>query len=66
VRYSNNVYGYVCIIVCDDHEAEDITQHVFAELMTALVKIRRVASRSSLGFRRLARNLRSITCGQIE
>ena len=38
VRYSNNIYGYVHSIVRDDHEAEDVTQHVFAKLMTTLVK----------------------------
>ena len=38
VRYSDNIYGYVRSIVRDEHEAEDITQHVFAKLMTVLVK----------------------------
>ena len=38
ITYSNNVYGYVRSIVRDDHEAEDLTQHVFAKLMTTLVK----------------------------
>jgi RNA polymerase sigma-70 factor, ECF subfamily len=38
VTYSHNVYGYVRSIVRDDHEAEDVTQHVFAKLMTRLVK----------------------------
>jgi RNA polymerase sigma-70 factor, ECF subfamily len=38
VSYSHNVYGYVRSIVRDDHEAEDVTQHVFAKLMTAIVK----------------------------
>jgi RNA polymerase sigma-70 factor (ECF subfamily) len=38
VTYSQNIYGYVRSIVRDDHEAEDVTQHVFAKLMTALVK----------------------------
>jgi RNA polymerase sigma-70 factor (ECF subfamily) len=38
ISYSNNVYGYVKSIVRDDHEAEDVTQHVFAKLMTTLVK----------------------------
>ena len=38
VIYSHNVYGYVRSIVRDDHEAEDVTQHVFAKLMTSLVK----------------------------
>jgi len=38
VSYSHNVYGYVRSIVRNDHEAEDVTQHVFAKLMTSLVK----------------------------
>jgi RNA polymerase sigma-70 factor, ECF subfamily len=38
VSYSDNLYGYVRAIVRDDHEAEDITQQVFAKLITALVK----------------------------
>src|ERR1700758_759172 len=38
VRYSHNVYGYVRSILRDDHEAEDVTQHVFAKLMTSVVK----------------------------
>ena len=36
VSYSHNIYGYVRSIVRDDHEAEDITQHVFAKLMTRI------------------------------
>jgi RNA polymerase sigma-70 factor (ECF subfamily) len=38
ITYSNNVYGYIRSIVRDDHEAEDLTQHVFAKLMTTLMK----------------------------
>src|SRR5689334_19871585 len=38
VTYSHNVYGYVRSIVRDDHEAEDVTQHVFAKLMTRIGK----------------------------
>jgi len=38
LRYSDNVYGYVCSIVRDEHEAEDVTQHVFAKLPTALAR----------------------------
>lgn len=38
VSYSNNVYGFVRSIVRDDHDAEDVTQHVFAKLMTTIVK----------------------------
>lgn len=38
ISYSHNIYGYVRSIVRDDHEAEDITQHVFAKLLTRIVK----------------------------
>jgi RNA polymerase sigma-70 factor (ECF subfamily) len=38
LSYSNNIYGYVRSIVRDDHEAEDVTQHVFAKLMTTIGK----------------------------
>jgi RNA polymerase sigma-70 factor (ECF subfamily) len=38
VTYSHNIYGYVRSIVRDDHEAEDVTQHVFTKLMTTLAK----------------------------
>jgi RNA polymerase sigma-70 factor, ECF subfamily len=36
LRYKDNVYGYVRSIVCDDHEAEDVTQQVFMKLMRVL------------------------------
>jgi RNA polymerase sigma-70 factor, ECF subfamily len=38
LRYADNVYGYVHSILRDDHEAEDVTQQVFAKLMTVLVR----------------------------
>lgn len=38
VRYADNVYGYVCGIVRDPHEAEDITQQVFAKLIHVIGK----------------------------
>ena len=38
VSYVHNIYGYVRSIVRDDHEAEDVTQHVFAKLMTSIGK----------------------------
>ena len=38
LRYADNVYGYVRSIVRDDYEAEDVTQHVFAKLMTVIGK----------------------------
>ncbi|HYB22268.1 MAG TPA: sigma-70 family RNA polymerase sigma factor, partial [Solirubrobacteraceae bacterium] len=37
-RYADNVYGYVRSIVHDEHEAEDITQHVFTKLMSVIGK----------------------------
>lgn len=36
LRFADNIYGYARGIVRDEHEAEDITQQVFAKLMTAL------------------------------
>jgi RNA polymerase sigma-70 factor (ECF subfamily) len=38
LRYADNVYGYVCSIVRDEHEAEDVTQQIFAKLMTAILR----------------------------
>jgi RNA polymerase sigma-70 factor (ECF subfamily) len=38
LRYADNVYSYVRAILRDDHEAEDVTQHVFAKLMTVISK----------------------------
>ncbi len=38
VRYADDVYRYVNSIVRDFHEAEDITQNVFAKLTSAIVK----------------------------
>lgn len=38
MQYADNIYGYVRSIVRDDYEAEDVTQHVFAKLMTVIVK----------------------------
>jgi RNA polymerase sigma-70 factor (ECF subfamily) len=36
LRFADNVYGYVCSIVRDEHDAEDVTQQVFAKLTGAL------------------------------
>jgi RNA polymerase sigma-70 factor (ECF subfamily) len=38
MQYADNIYGYVRSIVRDEYEAEDVTQHVFAKLMTVIVK----------------------------
>jgi RNA polymerase sigma-70 factor (ECF subfamily) len=37
-QYADNVYGYVRTIVCDHHDAEDVTQQVFAKLLTVIHK----------------------------
>jgi RNA polymerase sigma-70 factor (ECF subfamily) len=37
-RYADNVYGYVRSIVHDSHEAEDVTQQVFAKLTRLIGK----------------------------
>jgi RNA polymerase sigma-70 factor, ECF subfamily len=56
VRYSHNIYGYVRSIVHDEHEAEDITQHVFAKLMSALAKYDQRGVPFSAWIIRVARN----------
>lgn len=38
VHYADNVYGYVRSIVRDHHDAEDVTQQVFAKLITAITR----------------------------
>ena len=38
VRFADDVCGYVGSIIRDAHEAEDVTQNVFAKLMTAIQK----------------------------
>jgi RNA polymerase sigma-70 factor, ECF subfamily len=56
VRYADDVCGYVNSIVRDRHEAEDITQTLFAKLLT---KIQRYEQRSvpfSAWILRVARN----------
>jgi RNA polymerase sigma-70 factor, ECF subfamily len=37
-RYADNIYGYVFSIVHDHHEAEDVTQQVFAKLIHVIGK----------------------------
>jgi RNA polymerase sigma-70 factor (ECF subfamily) len=57
VRYSNNVYGYVRSIVRDHDEAEDVTQHVFAKLITTLGKYDECGVPFFAWLLRLARNV---------
>ncbi|MGH2874647.1 MAG: RNA polymerase sigma factor [Solirubrobacteraceae bacterium] len=57
VIYAHNVYGYVRSIVRDEYEAEDLTQQVFAKLMTAIVKYDDRGVPFFAWLLRLARNL---------
>ena len=57
LRYSDNVYGYVRSIVRDEHEAEDVTQHVFAKLMTVLPKYEERETPFAAWVLRVARNV---------
>lgn len=56
LRYADNVYGYVRSIVRDDYEAEDVTQHVFAKLITVVGKYEARAVPFSAWILRLAHN----------
>ena len=56
LRYADNVYGYVRSIVRDEYEAEDVTQHVFAKLMTVIGKYEQRAVPFSAWILRLAHN----------
>src|SRR3954462_654726 len=57
VHYADHVYGYVASIVRDDYEAEDVTQHLFAKLMTALPKYEPRDVPFSAWILRVARNV---------
>ena len=55
-RYADDVFGYVNSIVRDHHEAEDITQNVFAKLMGAIQKYEQREVPFSAWILRVARN----------
>ena len=55
-RYSADVLGYVRSFVKDHHEAEDITQNVFAKLMTAIKKYEQREVPFAAWILRVARN----------
>jgi RNA polymerase sigma-70 factor (ECF subfamily) len=57
VSYSDNIYGYVRAIVRNDHEAEDVTQHVFAKLMTIIGRYEDRRVPFSAWLLRIARNV---------
>jgi RNA polymerase sigma-70 factor (ECF subfamily) len=56
-RYAHNVYGYVCSIVRDEHDAEDITQQVFLKLMSVISKYEPRGVPFSAWILRVARNV---------
>jgi RNA polymerase sigma-70 factor (ECF subfamily) len=56
IRYADDVHGYVNSIVRDHHEAEDITQNVFAKLMTAILKYEQREVPFTAWILRVARN----------
>jgi len=55
-RYADDVFGYVNSIVRDHHEAEDITQNVFAKLMGAVMKYEQREVPFAAWILRVARN----------
>jgi len=56
VRYADDVLRYVNGLIRDHHEAEDITQNVFAKLMTAIKKYEERAVPFDAWILRVARN----------
>jgi RNA polymerase sigma-70 factor, ECF subfamily len=56
VRYADDVHGYVESIVRDRNEAEDITQSVFANLITAIGTYERREGPFTAWILRVARN----------
>jgi RNA polymerase sigma-70 factor, ECF subfamily len=56
VRYADDVQGYVESIVRDRHEAEDITQNVFAKLISAIARYEQREAPFAAWLLRIARN----------
>jgi RNA polymerase sigma-70 factor (ECF subfamily) len=56
MRYERDVYRYVRSIVRDEHDAEDVTQNVFAKLMSAIVMYEAREVPFSAWILRIARN----------
>lgn len=56
VRYAQDVLGYVNSFVQDRHEAEDITQNVFAKLITVITKYEQREVPFTAWILRVARN----------
>lgn len=56
VTFADNVYGYVCSILRDEHDAEDVTQHVFLKLMAVIGRYEQRAMPFSAWILRVAHN----------
>jgi RNA polymerase sigma-70 factor (ECF subfamily) len=73
VRFADNVFGYARSIVRDEHEAEDVTQQVFANLITSIVKYEQRAVPFSAWILRVTHNLsidhmrrrRAVPCSEV-
>jgi RNA polymerase sigma-70 factor, ECF subfamily len=57
VRYADDIHRYVRSIVCDQHEAEDVTQQVFAKLIHVIGKYEEREVPFVAWMLRVARNL---------
>jgi RNA polymerase sigma-70 factor (ECF subfamily) len=57
LQFANNVYGYVCSLVHDEHDAEDVTQQLFAKLVSALPKYEPQAAPFSAWILRVAHHV---------
>jgi len=57
VRFADDVFAYVRAIVRDPHEAEDVTQNVFAKLMTAVLRYEEREVPFTAWILRVARNV---------
>src|SRR4051794_8743263 len=73
IRFAGNVYGYARSIIRDEHEAEDVTQQVFAKLMTSIHKYEQREVPFSAWILRIAHNvaidhvrrLRMVPCEEV-
>lgn len=57
LRFADNVFGYARSILRDEHEAEDVTQLVFARLLTALGSYEQRAAPFSSWLLRITHNV---------
>jgi RNA polymerase sigma-70 factor (ECF subfamily) len=73
LRFADNVYGYVCSILRDDHDAEDVTQQIFFKLLTSLERYEPSSVPFSAWILRVAHNAaidhmrarRAIPCAEV-